>query len=129
MSTKRIDNGHLVPYTKRMESSEPKGVLSVRINAALLDRIDQLCERTGVGRAEITERCLEIGLADEEEFVRSLESPVVGAAMHLLSYPKVLKALLTMIGEEPHPTQVQIRNNIAEKKRVRSAAHGKPATK
>ena len=74
----------------------PKGekpILSVRIDAELLERVDEIAELAHVGRAEVVERCLWIGVVDQEELVSWLKNPVVGPLVRLLSHRFFLKAV------------------------------------
>lgn len=99
--------------------SKEKPILSVRIDQATMDRLDQLVERTGVGRAEIVERCLSVGVEDEEEFVEWLESPTGGPLAALLLHPKVLKAILALTGGRRivNETQQKVKNNLSAKRK------------
>jgi hypothetical protein len=108
-----------------MENRKP--ILSVRIDGELLARIDALCERTGVGRAEIVERCIVVGLDDEEEFVKWLESPIKGPVMNALLHPKVLNMLFKLVpGYGVDETQQKVRKNVREKRK--GGPKGSPAT-
>jgi hypothetical protein len=106
-----------------MSMSQHKPVLSVRIDQDLMDRLIALEDRTGVGRADIIERCLSVGLDDEEGFVKWLESPLHGPLAHLLTHPKVLKALIPLLalGRTVDPVQQKVRAGVREKKKGRQA--------
>ena len=109
--------------------NQPKPVLSVRIDQKVMDRLVDLEERTGVGRADIVERCLTVGMENEEEFVKWLESPVQGPLVHLLTHPKVLAVLMTtFFGPKMEIDQVQqkVRAGVREKKKG-GKAKPKPA--
>lgn len=107
--------------------SEPKPVLSVRIDDEILRRLDQLSERTGISRAEIVERCLAVGIVDEEEYVKSLESAITGPLMQMFMRPRVMKMVLDLLGEKVDETQMKVAENIRKKKgsrdRVGKLAH------
>ncbi len=102
-------------------SKGEKPILSVRVDHQLLERVDALCERAGVGRAEIIERCIMVGLADEEEFVEWLESPVKGEVIHMLTHPRLIKFIASLIGDDRglDETQLKVRRNIKSKKQSR----------
>jgi len=107
---------------------ENKPVMSVRIDADLLRRIDALVEATGVGRADIVERCLYLGLANQEEFVRSLRHPLTGELAHLLTYPGVMRVLAKALGSELDPIALRVRDGVAAKRRSKhSRGHGRVA--
>jgi len=97
--------------------TDRKPVLSVRVDDALLKKIDALVERTGVGRAEIVERCLAVGLQDEEEFVAWLESPVKGPFASLLTHPAFLEWAFRGTRYEVDKTQQKVRKNVRERQR------------
>jgi hypothetical protein len=112
-----------------MNMSQQKPVLSVRIDQVLMDRLMALEDRTGVGRAEIIERCLLIGMEDEKEFVKWLESPIQGPLVQLLTHPKVLKILLSSVfGPKMEIDQVQqkVTRNVREKRKS-GKLNAKPA--
>lgn len=107
--------------------SEQKPILSVRIDQNVLDRLDELVERTGVGRAEIVERCLSVGIADQEQFVSWLESSVKGPMLSLLMHPTVLNAIISLTGSgEIDETQQKVARNVRGKRKT--PAHAKLAT-
>jgi hypothetical protein len=87
-----------------------KPILSIRIDAGILRRVDELAARADVGRAEVVERCLSIGLFDQESLVEWLKNPVVGAVFNLLRYPVVVKALGKVLKDEDwaDPTSVAL---------------------
>jgi hypothetical protein len=100
--------------------SDRKLILSVRISPDVLERLDKLVERTGVGRGEIVERCLLVGMQDEEELVSWLESSIQGPIQSLIMHPKVLKVLLAVTGMkgEIDETQQKVRKNVTERRRA-----------
>lgn len=85
----------------------------------MLDRLDLLCERTGLGRAELVERCLTVGLTDEEELVAMLESPLKGPLLRLLLSPGVLKQVFGMPEGQIDPTQQKVRGNVSRRRRAK----------
>ncbi|HLL89104.1 MAG TPA: ribbon-helix-helix protein, CopG family [Tepidisphaeraceae bacterium] len=103
-----------------------KPILSIRIDARLLERIDQLAELGNVSRAEVVERCLYNGLPRDEEMVQLLESTVRGPIVQLLSHPVLMEALGKVLGEELDPTALKMRDSAI--KRRRAGGRAKPAT-
>ncbi|HZZ44041.1 MAG TPA: ribbon-helix-helix protein, CopG family [Tepidisphaeraceae bacterium] len=99
--------------------SERKPVLSVRISQDLMDKLVKLEERTGVGRAEIVERCLAVGVQDQEEYVEWLESSWKGPILSLLMHPKVAKAMMSMTGNELDETQEKVRANVTDRRKAK----------
>jgi metal-responsive CopG/Arc/MetJ family transcriptional regulator len=112
------------------EGKEQKVVLSVRINPGVLKRLDELAERTGVGRAEIVDRCVRAGLREEEELADDLQRPIVGELIHALTNEKVVKMLgKLMHGEkfEVDPIQMKRREFLKNKRRGGRATGETPA--
>jgi hypothetical protein len=97
-----------------MDKSNEKPVLSIRIDADLLKRIDAICEATSVGRGEIVERCILMGLTDEEEFVDWIKSPIKGPILELLARKSVIAKLL---GFEFSKTQAKVVHNVRAKRK------------
>jgi predicted transcriptional regulator len=106
-------------------SKGEKPILSVRIDAELLKRLDALAEEADVGRAEVVERCLTLGLADQEQLVAWLKSPIAGPVVQLISHPAIIRTLLKMIGDDVDETSVKLRANVL--KRKRRGQQGRPA--
>ena len=103
-----------------MAKAEIKPILSVRVSQKLMDRLDQLCERTDLTRSDVVERCLSGGILDQEEFVQFAESDLKGALLSVLMRPSVFKALglLTFEGGlEMDEKQAQVVKTVREKKR------------
>jgi Ribbon-helix-helix protein, copG family len=102
-----------------------KPILSVRIDRELLEAVDALADEAGVGRAEVVERCLSMGVADHENLVKWLKTPIVGVAVRLLTHPEMMKAIFQFFGGDYDPTSLKVRNAaIANRKRPKL----KPAT-
>jgi hypothetical protein len=72
-----------------------------------------------------------VGLDDQEELVRWLESPVQGTATALLMHPVVINAILKITGQrrthEVDKTQQDIVKNVRHKSRG-SGTRARPAT-
>jgi hypothetical protein len=102
-------------------SKGEKPILSVRIDQQLMERIDALCDRTGVGRADIVERCVMVGLADEEQFVQWLESPVKGELINWLTHPQFVKLIIKLVGGgfEVDETQQRVKENLRSRARAK----------
>lgn len=106
--------------------SERKETLSVRIDPKLLQLLDQLCERSGLSRTEMVERCLEWGLHEQEDIINKLERPILGEIMHAMTQPAVLKVIIPLLGGEVDERQLKLRDNIERKRRQRGT-RAKPA--
>lgn len=105
-------------------SKGEKPILSVRIDADLLERVDRLAAEADVGRAEIVERCLRLGLGNQEELVEWLKTPVQGHITQLLTHPLLLTALKTFVGELDE-TSLKIREGAIKSRKKGKA---RPAT-
>ncbi|MGD0140729.1 MAG: ribbon-helix-helix domain-containing protein [Tepidisphaeraceae bacterium] len=98
-----------------------KPILSVRIDAELLKDVDALAEEAGVGRAEIVERCLWLGLSADMGLASWLKGKVSGPVLQIMTHPVVLKALLSLTGDKVDPTVLKVRQGAIDKRR----GHGK----
>lgn len=98
-------------------SKGEKPILSVRIDADLLKRLDQMAADADVGRAEIVERCLSIGLYDQESFVAWLKGSVSGPVLQLITHPTVLKALMPLFRGEADPVSMKVRAGVLRNRR------------
>lgn len=65
--------------------------VSIRLDAALLDRIDGISHQTGLPRSEVIRNALVAGLADGEKQVARMRSPAVRA---------IVRALLAIDGDK-----------------------------
>ena len=94
-----------------------KPVLAVRVDQGLLDRLDALAEVAEVGRAEIVERCLELGLMNSEDFVEWLRSPVKGPLVRLLTLPVLLPLVAKLFADvEVSETAMKLRAGALRKR-------------
>jgi metal-responsive CopG/Arc/MetJ family transcriptional regulator len=126
LKTEVIVFGH-DPWAKGEAMSKgEKPILSVRIDQKVMDRLDMLCERAGVGRAEMVERCLSVGIIDQEEFVSWLESSVQGPMLNILLHPKVLASIFSITGHTVDETQMKVKKHVTERRKA--GGKGKPAT-
>lgn len=107
-----------------MDSEKQKPVLSVRVEPDLLRRVDELTELAGVTRAEIVERCLSLGLANQEELVEWIKAPVKGPLVQLLTHPAILNAMGKLFNEVADDTTQKLRAGAVSK---RKGLQAKPA--
>jgi hypothetical protein len=107
-------------------SKGEKPILSVRIDADLLKRVDKLAEEADVGRAEVVERCLALGIVNQEELVQWLKSPVKGPVAQLMSHPAILGFFLSLAGEQYDEITQKLRAGVIRKKKEAARAR-KPA--
>lgn len=110
-----------------------KPVLSSRVREDLLERIDALVDETGLSRADVIERALDVGLKDQEAFVSELRGEVVGPLMELLLNEKFLNVVGYLVGQEADPERVKAVKTVRDKVRARAAKldekkKGKPTT-
>ncbi len=103
-----------------------KPVLSVRVDAELIERIDKLVEKTGVSRADVIERALAVGLNDQEWFVADLQGAVRGPLLELLMSEKFLNVVFSLTGEVTDANQMNAIRNVRAKARARKSG-GRPA--
>ncbi len=103
-----------------------KPILSVRIDADLLARVDEMADLAGVGRAEVVERCLAIGLVNQEKFVKVLKNPVANAVYDLITLPKIWAAVGTLLLDDGEVDPVS-RRLIEGTAKARKTKRGKPA--
>ncbi len=93
-------------------SEKVKPVLSARVDQRLIDRIDKLVGQTGVSRADVIERALGVGLADQEQFVKELQGIVRGPMMELVMNPKFLNVIFALTGNELDQNQITAIRNV-----------------
>jgi len=108
-----------------------KPILSVRIDQTLMDRLDRLVEETGSGRAEIIERCMIVGLEDQEELVKWLKSPVQGPVAALMMHPAVINTILRITGQSRTHVVDEAQQEMVKRMRQKSRGRGtktRPAT-
>lgn len=98
-------------------ASREKPILSVRVAPELLERLDKICEKSGCGRAEVVERCLVLGILEQEDFVEWLESSVKGPILELMMHPKVAKAIFALAGGEPDESAMKIARGVRANKK------------
>ncbi len=101
-------------------TKQVKPVLSSRVNAELLERIDKLAEETGLGRAEVIERALAVGLEDQEKFVGQLRGAVRGPLLALVLNEKFLDVIFSLTGDTKDESQMRAIRNV--RARARRAA-------
>jgi hypothetical protein len=102
-----------------MSKKERKLVLSSRVDPQVLERVDKLAEETGVGRAEVIERAMMVGLEDQEKFVGRLRGAVKGPLLALLLNERFLDVIFSLSGDTKDDNQIRtIRNVRARAKRA-----------
>lgn len=102
-----------------------KPILSCRISHEAMDGIDELAELAGVSRTEIVERCLLIGIANQEDLVAMFRHPLKAPIVNLLSAPVVMKTLARLFGEEIDPTSEELIKNARGRRHL---GKSKPVT-
>jgi metal-responsive CopG/Arc/MetJ family transcriptional regulator len=95
--------------------------VGVRLEQALVERLDAIAEETGVSRTEVIERCIRLGLKQEEEFVEL--GPVAMELMNVLLSDPVRKPLEKLLGPA-NAKQVERFRHMRDKRRTKP----KPAT-
>jgi len=101
--------------------------ISIKLEASLLDRVDQLAEEDGVTRTAVIERAIRQNLPRQEEFNKSLENPLVRAVHEQLSRPAVLKIIAKLANEEL--TDEHLEWAMSEGPKVRQAAKERRRTR
>lgn len=77
-----------------------KTAINITIDADLLKRIDDAAEKRGDSRSAVIERFCRNEIAQEEEFLHELESPVFRAIYDAMSKrPEVIRAISAVMGE------------------------------
>jgi hypothetical protein len=99
-----------------------KPILSVRIDQELLDRVDELAVLADVGRAEVVERCLWIGVVNQEELVSNLRSPLAGSVVRLLSHPAILKAVGIVLRDSDWADPTTVKLSAGVKKSLKGSS-------
>lgn len=102
-----------------------KPILSARISQEAMDGIDDLAELAGVTRTEIVERCLLIGIANQEELVAMFRHPLKAPIVNLLSVPIVMKTLAKLLGGEIDRTSEELIKGTKSRNSLRKS---KPTT-
>lgn len=99
-------------------AKEPKIPTSVKLDPALVERMDTLAESTGWSRSELLTHCIEFGVNEGEKFADRVQGPILG---HLL---RIVFHLDTS-----DPEQVQEFDVLWKSIRNRAKLSGKEATK
>lgn len=58
--------------------------LSVRVDAEVVARLDEIADRTGESRSEVAERCVKRALPSIDEAIKVMDWPVVGGLLAVL---------------------------------------------
>ena len=111
-----------------------KNLITVRLDAKLLEQIDALAEAGETTRTDIIERALASGIKTEREFIDAAASPVWGTIMSMLTSEKFLQAMKAWgenVGEDFDVDQKRIEQFRAlkakQKPRKGLAPKAKPA--
>lgn len=98
------------------------------IEPELLRRIDAVCEARGEPRSAYIARALRSSIAEEEKFLREMESPVWRALYATLANsPGILSAVASLVNEElTDEMRAEIKEGLAEQgKRGRERVKGR----
>lgn len=77
----------------------PRTQISIKLDEALLVRVDQLAEAAGTNRTAVIEQAVKNDLPEQEAFQRSLENPAVRAIHEQITRPAVLQLLARLANE------------------------------
>jgi predicted DNA-binding protein len=102
-------------YTEGMETKYDP-TLSVRVPRELIEKLDRMVELTGVSRAEIVERCLDIGLSDQKELMQALENPLYGALARFATHRNLVTLVAMLTGTEVDETTQKMRAAVLNQK-------------
>ena len=80
--------------------AEPKDKFSISMAPELVARLDEVGAQRGEARSTVIERIIRNGIADEESFLRDMESPVYRTIMQaMVNTPKLVQAMAKLVGE------------------------------
>ena len=88
--------------------------VGVRLDAELVDKIDKIADETGVSRTHVIERCIRLGLMQEEEFVDI--GPVAMELMNALLSDPMRRPFEKLFGPA-NPKQIERLRYMREKRR------------
>ena len=74
--------------------------ISIKLDTALLERIDQLAADSGVTRTAVIEKAVKNDLPSQESFNKALENPAIRALHTQLTKPGMLRLIAKLAGEE-----------------------------
>ncbi|MEQ9454560.1 MAG: ribbon-helix-helix protein, CopG family [Phycisphaeraceae bacterium] len=93
--------------------------ISIKLDTALLERVDALAEATGQNRTAVIEMAIKNDLPEQEAFQKSMENPVMREVHKQLTRPGVLK-LIASLANEPLSEQ-QLKEVLERAPRQRKA--------
>ena len=88
--------------------------IGVRLGEDLVRRIDAIADQTGVTRTFVIERCIRIGLKQEEEAVEI--GPIATEVLNLMMSEPFLKVASLVLGN-PDPKQVERFKHLRENRK------------
>ena len=92
-----------------MASPASLRLISLRLPADLLTRVDQIAGAKGESRTASIERLIRDGIDDEENFVRMATDPVVGPAIFgAFAKPEVVRALMQALRQDLTDEQLDL---------------------
>ena len=103
--------------------------VTMRLDADLMKRVDEIAERLGETRTHVVERAIKLGLPETERFLKALEHPVAGRALELLMQPGVYSTLAKLAGEKLTPEDLAESRAASEKVKRARSGRGRGATK
>lgn len=107
-----------------MTKKNPTHLISVRLPVALLDRIQQIADDQGTSRSEMIERCLEIGVRDEQEFATLVDNPITREIVKVISQSTFINKVAKMAGKEISLEQVDRFNHmLRNRKKKKGETH------
>lgn len=74
--------------------------VSIKLDAALLTRVDRLAEAAGVTRTQVIEQAITNDLPEQEAFQKSMENPAMRAIHKQITKPAVLRVLAKLANED-----------------------------
>jgi hypothetical protein len=89
-------------------AKDNKVVLSVRVDPDYVAWLDEVCERGGVGRGEVVQRCLGLGLANEQALIAWMDHPIRRPILKVVASPLIAGVILKLIGSEVDDTSKKI---------------------
>jgi hypothetical protein len=98
-----------------------KPILSVRVEQELLDALEKMAEKSGASRSELVERYVGHGLELDFAVMGLWKSRLTGPVLQVLTHPKVMKAILSLTGDEPDPALEKIRDSAIDERRGKKA--------
>lgn len=90
-----------------MAKRTPKKVVSIAVDPALWDRVEELADAQGVSRSAFLVRLLRDAIDQEEDTIKALQNPVIASAMiKAFGDRNVVKAVAQIMNQELTPAQI-----------------------